>query len=37
LATTNFWLLHVALAAGAGVCFVIFKFIASHQLTVEPT
>lgn len=37
MATTNFWLLHAALAAGAGVCFVIFKFVASHQLMVEPS
>ena len=37
MATTNFWLLHAALAAVSGVCFVIFKFVAGHQLTVEPT
>ncbi len=35
--TTTFWLMHAGFAATAGVCFVIFKFIASHQLTVEPT
>ncbi len=33
--TTTFWLLHAGFAAGAGMCFVIFKFVASHQLTVE--
>ncbi|MEO5722340.1 MAG: peptide MFS transporter [Chthoniobacterales bacterium] len=35
--TTTFWLMHAGFAAGAGLCFVIFKFVASHQLTVEPT
>ncbi|MFN2622081.1 MAG: peptide MFS transporter [Chthoniobacterales bacterium] len=32
--TTNFWLLHGAFALGSGLCFVIFKFVASHQLEV---
>ncbi len=36
MATTNFWLLHAGFAAAAGVCFILFKIIASHQLTVEP-
>ena len=34
--TTTFWLLHAGFAAGSGLCFVLFKFVASHQLTVEP-
>lgn len=34
--TTTFWLMHAGFAAAAGACFVLFKFIASHQLTVEP-
>ena len=33
MATTNFWLLHAAFAAGAGLCFVAFKFIIGHHLT----
>ena len=33
--TTNFWLLHAAFAAAAGLCFVLFKFIASHHLEAE--
>ncbi|HVF73250.1 MAG TPA: peptide MFS transporter [Chthoniobacterales bacterium] len=33
--TTNFWLLHAAFAAGSGVCFVIFKFVAGHHLESE--
>ncbi len=33
--TTTFWLLHAGFATAAGLCFVIFKFVASHQLTVE--
>jgi POT family proton-dependent oligopeptide transporter len=33
--TTNFWLLHAAFAAGAGICFVLFKLIASRHLEVE--
>jgi POT family proton-dependent oligopeptide transporter len=33
--TTNFWLLHAAFAAGSGLCFVIFKFVAGHYLEVE--
>ena len=32
MATTNFWLLHAAFAAGSGLCFVLFKFIAAHRL-----
>ncbi len=34
--TTTFWLMHAGFAAGSGLCFIIFKFVASHQLTVEP-
>ena len=34
--TTAFWLLHAGFAAGSGLCFVIFKFVVSHRLTVEP-
>jgi POT family proton-dependent oligopeptide transporter len=30
--TTNFWLLHAGFAAASGLCFVLFKFVASHQL-----
>ena len=30
--TTNFWLLHAGLAAGSGLCFVLFKFLAGHHL-----
>ena len=33
--TTNFWLLHTAFAAGAGLCFVIFKLLVSRRLAVE--
>ena len=33
--TTNFWLLHAAFALGSGLCFVIFKFVASHRLEVS--
>jgi POT family proton-dependent oligopeptide transporter len=33
--TTNFWLLHAAFAAGSGLCFVIFKFVAGNYLKVE--
>jgi proton-dependent oligopeptide transporter, POT family len=33
--TTNFWLLHAAFALGAGLCFVIFKFVAGHRLEAE--
>ena len=36
MTTTNFWLLHAGFAAGAGLCFVIFKFVAGHYLEVEP-
>jgi POT family proton-dependent oligopeptide transporter len=34
--TTKFWLLHAAFAAGSGLCFVIFKFVAGHHLEAEP-
>ncbi len=30
--TTNFCLLHAAFAAGSGLCFFLFKFIAGHHL-----
>ncbi len=33
--TTNFWLLHAAFAAGAGLCFVLFKFLVSRRLEVQ--
>jgi POT family proton-dependent oligopeptide transporter len=33
--TTNFWLLHAAFAAGAGLCFVIFKLVVSRRLEAE--
>ncbi len=33
--TTNFWLLHAAFAAGSGLCFLLFKFIAGHHLEAE--
>jgi len=33
--TTNFWLLHAAFAAGPGLCFLLFKFIAGHHLERE--
>jgi POT family proton-dependent oligopeptide transporter len=33
--TTNFWLLHAAFAAGSGLCFVLFKFVAQRQLEGE--
>ena len=33
--TTTFWLLHAGFAAGSGLCFVLFKFVAIHHLTVE--
>jgi len=36
MTTTNFWLLHAGLAAGAGLCFVIFKFVVGHYLEAEP-
>src|SRR6476661_7708716 len=35
--TTNFWLLHAAFAAGAGLCFVLFKFVAGNQLEPRET
>ena len=34
--TTNFWLLHAAFALGSGICFVLFKFLVSRRLEVEP-
>jgi len=34
LPTPKFWLLHAALAAGSGLCFVIFKFVAGRSLRV---
>jgi len=30
--TTRFWLMHAGFAAGSGLCFVLFKFIAGHHL-----
>lgn len=33
--TTTFWLMHAGLAAGSGLCFVLFKFIAGHHLQVQ--
>src|SRR3954464_13619269 len=33
--TTKFWLLHTCLAAGAGVCFVLFKLVVQRQLETE--
>jgi POT family proton-dependent oligopeptide transporter len=33
--TTTFWLLHAGCAAGSGLCFVLFKFIAGHHLEAE--
>ena len=33
--TTNFWLLHAAFAAAAGLCFVIFKFVVSPRLEAQ--
>ena len=30
--TTNFWLLHAGCAAGSGLCFILFKFVAQRQL-----
>jgi POT family proton-dependent oligopeptide transporter len=30
--TTNFWLLHTAFAAGAGLCFLLFKLVAGRHL-----
>jgi POT family proton-dependent oligopeptide transporter len=35
MATTNFWLLHAGLAAGSGVCFLLFKFVIGHHLEAE--
>ncbi|MEY2550850.1 MAG: proton-dependent oligopeptide transporter, family [Verrucomicrobiota bacterium] len=34
--TTNFWLLHAAMAAGAGLAFVLFKVLVSRRLEVDP-
>ena len=33
--TTTFWLLHAGFAAGSGLCFLLFKFIAGHHLEAE--
>jgi proton-dependent oligopeptide transporter, POT family len=33
--TPTFWLLHAGCAAGAGLCFVLFKFLAGHHLKAE--
>lgn len=33
--TTTFWLMHAGFAAGAGLCFVIFKFVVGHHLEAE--
>ena len=33
--TTTFWLMHAGFAAGSGLCFVLFKFIAGHHLQSE--
>jgi POT family proton-dependent oligopeptide transporter len=33
--TTNFWLLHAGFAAGAGICFVLFKLLVSPRLEAE--
>jgi POT family proton-dependent oligopeptide transporter len=33
--TTPFWLLHAGFAAGSGLCFVLFKFLAGHHLKAE--
>jgi POT family proton-dependent oligopeptide transporter len=33
--TTSFWLMHAGFAAGSGLCFVLFKFIAGHHLQVQ--
>ena len=33
--TTTFWLLHTALAAGAGLCFVAFKFLVGRRLETQ--
>ncbi len=33
--TTNFWLLHAGFAAASGLCFVVFKFVASHHLEAQ--
>jgi POT family proton-dependent oligopeptide transporter len=35
LPTTTFWLLHAGFAAGAGLCFVIFKFVVGRYLVAE--
>ena len=35
--TTTFWLMHTGFAAGAGLCFVIFKFAVGRNLEVETT
>jgi POT family proton-dependent oligopeptide transporter len=33
--TTNFWLLHAAFAAGAGLCFVLFKLLVTRRIDAE--
>ncbi len=33
--TTNFWLLHAGCAAGSGLCFILFKFVAQRQLQTQ--
>jgi POT family proton-dependent oligopeptide transporter len=33
--TTNFWLLHAGFAAGAGLCFLLFKFFVGQHLATE--
>ncbi|MBA3962256.1 MAG: peptide MFS transporter [Chthoniobacterales bacterium] len=35
MATTSFWLMHAGFAIGAGLCFVVFKFVLGHQLTTD--
>ncbi|MBC7985792.1 MAG: peptide MFS transporter [Sphingomonadaceae bacterium] len=34
--TTSFWLLHAGLAAGAGICFVVFKLVMGRHLGASP-
>ena len=33
--TTSFWMMHAGFAAGSGLCFVLFKFIAGRHLQVQ--
>jgi POT family proton-dependent oligopeptide transporter len=35
MATTKFWLLHAGFAAGAGLCFLVFKLVVGHYLEIE--